>query len=58
MQTTEATAKNGRKSACLGGRFEKEGPKHLHKSTTENMSFFNRKQIFVVRKVVKTSKDN
>ena len=37
---------------------KKEGPKRLYKSTTENMSFFNREQIFVVRKVVKTSKDN
>ena len=51
--------KMGEKVLALAeGLKKKEGPKHLHKSTTENMSFFNRKQIFVVRKVVKTSKDN
>ena len=37
---------------------KKDAPKHLHKLTMENVSFFNRKQIFVVKKVVKTSKDN
>ena len=31
---------------------KKDVPGTLYKSTTENMSFFNRKQVFVVRKVV------
>ena len=31
---------------------EKDTPGNLYKSTTENMSFFNREQIFIVRKVV------
>ena len=35
-----------------------DAPKYLYKSTTEMVSFFDREQIFVVRKVVKTSKDN
>ena len=37
---------------------KKDARKHLYKSTTENVSFFNREQIFMVRTVVKTSKDN
>ena len=58
-QTAERITQKGRKSACLGGTFVKDGhPKHLYKSTTDNVSFFNREQIFLVRKVVKTSKDN
>ena len=36
---------------------KKDAVKHLYKSTKENVSFFNREQIFMVRKVVKTSKD-
>ena len=37
---------------------KKDTPKHLYMSTMENVSFFNREQVFVVRKVVRTSKDN
>ena len=37
---------------------KKDESKHLYKSTTDNVSFFNCEQIFVVRKIVKTSKDN
>ena len=37
---------------------KKDAPKYLYKSTTESVSFFNREQIFMVRKAVKTSKDN
>ena len=37
---------------------KKDTPKHLYKSTTEMVSFFNREQIFVIRKIVKTSKDS
>ena len=37
---------------------KKDAPKHLYKSTSENASFFKCKQIFVVRKVAKTFKDN
>ena len=35
-----------------------DGPKRSYKSKKENVSFFNGKQIFVVIKVVKTSKGN
>ena len=45
--------KMGERVLALAERLKKKD-----KSTTENMSFFNREQIFVVRKVVKTSKDN
>ena len=31
-------------------------PKHLYKSTTENVLFFNREQTFVFKKVVKLPK--
>ena len=34
---------------------KKDAPGNLCKSTTENISFFNRKQVFVVRKMVKIS---
>ena len=37
---------------------KKDVSKHLYKSTTEKVSFFNCEQIFVVRKVAKTSKVN
>ena len=37
---------------------KKEAPKHLHKSTTENVSFLNCEKIFVVKKGVTTSKNN
>ena len=32
---------------------KKDAPSNLYKSTTENISFFNREQVFVVRKIVK-----
>ena len=31
---------------------------HIYKLTTENISFFNREKIFVVRKIVKTSNNS
>ena len=34
---------------------KKDTPGNLYKSTTKNISFFNREQVFVVRKVVKVS---
>ena len=37
---------------------KKDAPKHLYKSTTENVSFFNCEQIFAIKKVVKTPEDN
>ena len=37
---------------------KKEAPKHFYKSTTQKVSLFNREQIFVVRKVINTSKNN
>ena len=37
---------------------KKDTPKHLYKSTMNNVSFFSREQIVIVRKVVKTPKDN
>ena len=59
MQTAEGATQSRQKSDCLGRTFgKKDAPKHLYKLTTNNVSFFNRKQIFVVRKVVKTSEDN
>lgn len=33
-------------------------PGNLHKSTTENMSFFNREQVFVVKKITKMFNKN
>ena len=43
----------GKKFLALAKRlWKKDAPGNLHKSTTENMSFFNREQVFVVRKVV------
>ena len=51
--------KVGERVLALAERLKKkEATKHLYNSTTENVSFFNRKQTFVVRKVVKTSKNN
>ena len=59
MQTAERTTQSRQKSDYLGRTFEtKDAPKHLYKLTTNNVLFFNRKQIFVVRKVVKTSEYN
>ena len=50
--------KVGERMLALAERLKKEdAPKHLYKSTTENVSFFNREQIFVVRNTVKTWKD-
>ena len=37
---------------------KKDAPGNLYKSTTENISFFNREQIFVVKKTVKISNKN
>ena len=43
----------GEKVLALAQRLmKKDAPGNLYKSTTENMSFFNREQVFVVRKVV------
>ena len=43
----------GEKVLALAERLRnKDTSGNLHKSTTENMSFFNREQIFIVRKVV------
>ena len=43
----------GEKVLTLAERLrQKDAPGNLYKSTTENMSFFNREQTFVVRKVV------
>ena len=51
--------KVGKRVLALVEHFKKKDEsKYLYKSTTDNVSFFNRKQIFVVRKIVKTSKDN
>ena len=51
--------KVGERVLALAERLKKkETTKHLYKSTTENVSFFNREQIFVVRKVAKASKDS
>ena len=41
------------KVLALAERFKKkDAPGTLYKSTTENMPFFNREQIFIVRKVL------
>ena len=43
----------GEKVLVLAERLKKkDAPGTLYKSTTENMSFFNREQIFIVRKVL------
>ena len=43
----------GEKVLALAERLrKKDAPGNLYKSTTENMSFFNREQVFVVRKFV------
>ena len=43
----------GKKVLALAERLKKrDAPGNLYKSTTENMSFFNREQIFIVRKIV------
>ena len=44
------------KILALAARLKKkDAPGILYKSTTESISFFNREQVFVVRKVVKIS---
>ena len=51
--------KVGERVLTLAERLKKkDAPKHLYKSTTRNVSSFNCEQIFVVRKVIKTSKVN
>ena len=43
----------GEKVLVLAERLrEKDAPGNLYKSTTENISFFNREEIFIVRKVL------
>ena len=56
-EKTKGTIQNWRKSAIGGRAFKKERrvPGNLYKSITENISFFNREQVFVVRKIVKIS---
>ena len=34
---------------------KKDAPGNLYKSTTQNISFFNHEQVFIVRKIVKIS---
>ena len=47
-----------KKVLVLAERLKKEeAPKQLHKPTTENIPFFNREQIFVVKKVIETTDD-
>ena len=47
----------GKKVLVLAERLrKKDAPRNLYKSTTENISFFNREEIFLVRKVL--SKEN
>ena len=51
--------KMGERVLTLAERLKKKDtPKHLYKPTTKNVSSLNREQIFVVRKVIKTSKVN
>ena len=48
--------KIGEKVLALAERLKKKDtPGNLYKSKTKNISFFNREQVFVVRKVVKVS---
>ena len=56
-EKTKGTIQNWRKSAIGGRALKKERrvPGNLYKSITENISFFNREQVFVVRKIVKIS---
>ena len=43
----------GEKVSVLAERLrKKDAPGNLYKSTTENISFFNREEIFIVRKVL------
>ena len=57
-QTVERTAQSGKEIACLGETFGKKRTlPNISKSTTENVSFFNCEQIFVVREDAKTPKD-
>ena len=50
----------GKRVLALAERLKKKDiPQvHMYKPTTEKISFFNREQIFMVRKIVKTSRDN
>ena len=52
--------KVGKQVLALAERLKKKDVSkvHTYKPTTEKISFFNRKQIFMVRKIVKTSRDN
>ena len=57
MQTAERITQSRLESGCLGKKFEKKDAlKHLYKSAMETISFFTHEQIFVVRKVGKTSR--
>ena len=48
--------KIGKKLLLLAQRLKKKDALgNLNKSTTENISFFNRAQLFIVRKIVKVS---
>ena len=45
----------GKKVLVLAERFrKKDTPGNLYKSTTKNMAFLNRNEVFIVRKVVPT----
>ena len=45
----------GEKVLVLAERLrKKDAPGNLYKSTTENTPFFNRNEVFIVRKVVPT----
>ena len=44
---------------ALAERFKKKDtPGNIYKSTTENLSLFNREKVFVVKKIVKISNKN
>ena len=54
MEKTEITTQNWRKSVSFGRVLKKEeAPGSLYKSTTENISFFNREQVIIARKIIK-----
>ena len=51
--------RDGEKVLALAERLKKEDTSgNLYKSTTENISFFNREQVFVMKKIVKISNKN
>ena len=57
----EGTSHDWRTCASNDQRVEEEGDApqaHIYKLTIENISFFNREKIFVVRKIVKRSNNN